>query len=69
MSISDGNGEEGEGDKKAPHDLIDFYRRWGDFRPAALRLADRPDLSVLERQTIQWLILLVDRIGERDLHP
>jgi hypothetical protein len=47
--------------------LIDFYRRWADFRPAAEHLADRTDISALERQTIRWLILLVDRISEQDL--
>jgi len=53
----------------APRDLIDFYRRWAEFRPTAARLAQRSDLSASELQTIHWLILLVDRISERDLNP
>ena len=56
-----------QGGQDTPRDLIDFYRRWDNFRQTAARLADRPDLSTLERQTISWMILLVDRIGERDL--
>ncbi|WP_315766899.1 MULTISPECIES: hypothetical protein [unclassified Bradyrhizobium] len=69
MSTSGSDRQEDERQQVAPRDLIDFYRRWTDFRPAAVYLAGRTDLSILERQTIQWLILLVDRISEHDLHP
>ena len=72
MSVSDGDSERPgnqEGEQVAPRDLIDFYRRWPDFRQTASRLADRPDLSARERQTVHWLILLVDRISEHDLQP
>jgi hypothetical protein len=72
MSISGGDGEQPEnrqGDQVAPRDLIDFYRRWPEFRLVVTRLTDRADLSASERQTIQWLILLADRISEHDLHP
>ena len=72
MNSSGGDGEEGEnqqGAQIAPRDLIDFYRRWAEFRPAALYLEQRSDLSAMERQTIHWLILLVDRISEHDLEP
>jgi hypothetical protein len=68
-SRSGDEGKSQQGEQIAPRDLIDFYRRWADFRPAALDLAQRSDLSALERQTIHWLILLVDRIGEQDLEP
>ncbi|GLH79177.1 hypothetical protein SSBR45G_40860 [Bradyrhizobium sp. SSBR45G] len=57
------------GAPQAPRDLIDFYHRWRDFRPTAVDLAQRSELSALERQTIHWLILLVDRISEHDLRP
>ena len=70
MSNSGGDGDQdggGQSGQDAPRDLIDFYRRWDKFRQTAVRLADRPDLSMSERQTISWMILLVDRIGERDL--
>ncbi|MBW7971196.1 hypothetical protein [Bradyrhizobium sp. BR 10289] len=70
MGRSDGDDEQATGppgEPAAPSDLIDFYRRWRDFRPAAIGLARRSDMSVLEQQTIRWLILLVDRISEQDL--
>jgi hypothetical protein len=51
----------------APSDLMDFYRRWPEFRQTAEALAERPDLSVLERQTLYWLIQLANRVGEDDL--
>ena len=50
-------------------DLMDFYRRWSEFRLTVVRLAERSDLSALERQTVHWLIELVDRIGEHDVQP
>jgi len=49
--------------------LIDFYRRWREFREIAAALARRADLSAAERETVSWLVLLVDRIGERDVGP
>lgn len=62
-----GQGKQGE--PSVPRDLIDFYQRWSDFRPGVTALANRSDLSALERQTVQWLILLVDRISEHDVEP
>jgi len=53
----------------APRDLIDFYRRWSEFRPTVAALADRSDFSVSERQTLRWLIELADRISEHDVEP
>ena len=72
MAAFEKDSEQGQGEQSepaAPRDLIDFYRRWPDFRPAVMGLADRSDLSALERQTIHWLLLLVDRISEHDLKP
>jgi hypothetical protein len=62
-------GQDEQGELAMPRDLIDFYQRWSDFRLTAARLADRSDLSPLERQTITWLVLLVDRISDHDLQP
>jgi hypothetical protein len=64
-----GQGKSHRDAQAAPRDLIDFYRRWPDFRPGAAALANRSDLSALERQTVQWLIQLVDRISEHDVEP
>jgi hypothetical protein len=58
-----------QGEPAMPHDLIDFYRRWSDFRPMVEALANRPGLSVSERQTVHWLMQLADRVSEHDLQP
>lgn len=55
--------------RKQPYDLIDFYGRWAEFREIALALARRADLSASQRETINWLILLVDRINTSDIGP
>ena len=60
-------GQSEQGEPAMPHDLIDFYQRWSDFRPVVEALANRSDLSLPERQTVQWLMQLADRIGERDV--
>lgn len=52
-----------------PRDLIDFYRRWPEFRKVAVEVSSRPDLSPLQRDTVNWLMLLADRVGERDVDP
>ena len=52
-----------------PSDLIDFYRRWPEFRAPAVVMAERHDLSPIERATVKWLIVLADRIGDHDLKP
>jgi hypothetical protein len=63
--------EGGSGDRRRepPRDLIDFFRRWPEFRETAIALARRAELSAVERETVNWLVLLVDRIGERDIGP
>lgn len=70
MGASKKDSEQGQGEQEGPalpRDLIDFYQRWADFRPAVMRLADRSDLSELERQTVTWLLFLADRISEHDI--
>jgi len=72
MAASEEDSEQGrseQGEPATPRDLIDFYRRWSDFRPTVAALAERSDLSRQERQTVQWLMQLADRIGERDVQP
>jgi hypothetical protein len=57
-------------DRRAPepaHDLIDFYRRWREFRGVAEGLRTRPDLSAAEREVLDWLIRLTDRVGRADI--
>jgi hypothetical protein len=50
-------------------DLIDFYCRWPEFRPHAMLLAERSGLSPVERETVRWLMLLADRVSDRDVQP
>jgi hypothetical protein len=64
-----GRRERAKRERAAPSDLIDFYRRWPEFRQTAVVLAQRLDLSRVERETVNWLILLADRIGEHDIGP
>jgi hypothetical protein len=62
-------GDGGGTNRPPPRDLIDFYRRWLEFRGTAVALTQRVDLSAAERETVTWLILLVDRISEGDIGP
>ena len=48
-------------------DLVDFYLRWPEFRAVATNLQSRPELTDLERETIHWLAVLADKVGDRDL--
>lgn len=48
-------------------DVADFHLHWPQFRPLALQLARKPDLSAPEADTLGWMIELMDRIGPKDL--
>jgi hypothetical protein len=48
-------------------DLADFHLRWSEFRDAAVKAGNSSALPLLERETIQWLIRMADRIGSRDI--
>jgi hypothetical protein len=54
---------------KPAADLIDFYRRWPEFRETAMLLTQNSGLSAAEKETVHWLILLMDRVGDRDVGP
>ena len=72
MSMPEADGEQRKTRQSAylpARDLIDFYRRWAEFRDSAMALSQRAELSPDERETLRWLILLVDRIGEQDVGP
>jgi hypothetical protein len=72
MGASEKDSEQGQGEQEgppAPLDLIDFYRRWPEFRPMVEALAGRSGLSVSERRTVRWLMELADRVSEHDLQP
>ncbi len=50
-----------------PRDLVDFHLRWPEFRTLAARVAENKNLAASEREIVQWLLRLADRVGPRDL--
>jgi hypothetical protein len=48
-------------------DVADFHLRWAEFRPLAESAQARKSLPARERDTINWLIRLADRVGQHDL--
>lgn len=48
-------------------DLLDFYDRWPMLRGSVSALARDPRISEEDRETLDWLILLADRVGPADL--
>jgi len=48
-------------------DLVDFHLRWSEFRKTAEALAEKDSLSDVERETVNWLIRMADRVGLADL--
>jgi hypothetical protein len=50
-------------------DLIDFYRRWPELRGVAISLSEKTDLSAMQRDLVQWMIKLLDRVGPMDFEP
>jgi hypothetical protein len=55
------------GDPPPARDLIDFHLRWREFRPLALQVLSRRGLSLAERDTLQALVDLADRVRDNDL--
>lgn len=52
--------------KRRPvRDVLEFHRRWGEFRPEAV--AAMESLPDGQQGVIGWLIALADRIGEADV--
>ena len=50
-----------------PQDLVEFHLRWREFRPLAVGICKRNELSEDERETVRWLVLMADRIGRKDV--
>lgn len=48
-------------------DLIDFYHQWPHLKNIAERIRDRKDLREDEKEVVEWLIVLADRVCEQDL--
>ena len=51
---------------KSPRDLADFHLRWSEFRPRMLALQSLSGLTPQQTETLGWLIILSDRVGDED---
>lgn len=47
--------------------LVDFYNAWPDLRPNVVQLSKRKDLTPEQLATLNWMILLIDRLGFSDI--
>lgn len=56
-------------DETAIADLVDFYKRWPDLRDQALEIQAEVDLSQSKRALLEWMIMVIDRVGPADLEP
>jgi hypothetical protein len=50
-------------------DLHDFHLRWREFRRFAVEAAGSAALNADQTATVEWLIVMADRIGEQDIAP
>lgn len=53
----------------AIEDLVDFYKRWPDLRTQAIEIQSEPNLSEGKRDLLEWMIMVIDRVGPADLEP
>lgn len=49
-------------------DLVEFYRRWPEFRGDVAGLLTNDELTSAQRETLAWMVALLDRIGDHDLN-
>lgn len=56
-------------DETAIEDLVDFYQRWPELRCQALEIQSEPQLSQSKRDLMEWMIMVIDRVGPADLEP
>lgn len=50
-------------------DLVDFYRRWPELRNEALAISTDGHLSQNRKALLEWMILVIDRVGPADFAP
>ncbi len=48
-------------------DLVDFYHQWPDLRDVIMRLRDGPNVDDRETLILEWMILVMDRVGPADI--
>ena len=50
-------------------DLVDFYTRWPELRKNALAIQSEPRLSADGKVLLDWMIMVIDRVGPADREP
>jgi len=50
-------------------DLVDFYERWPDLRKHAVAMQSAPYLSKEKTALLEWMIMVIDRVGPADFAP
>ena len=69
MADDDHRGQCGrKSEQSQVRDLVDFYRRWPEFRGDIAGLLSSDNLTSAQRETLSWMVALLDRIGEHDLN-
>jgi hypothetical protein len=48
-------------------DLADFHLRWPDYKQAAIDAASTPGMPADQREVLEWLVRLADRVGKKDI--
>ncbi|WP_166417426.1 hypothetical protein [Cochlodiniinecator piscidefendens] len=48
-------------------DLFEFYERWPMLRSTIVHLTIDPTISPQDQEILNWMVLLVDRIGKADI--
>jgi hypothetical protein len=48
-------------------DLADFHLRWPEYKQAAVDAARTPGLPADQREVLEWLVRLADRVGKKDI--
>lgn len=52
---------------RLPEDLPDMHMRWPQLRDHVVAIAEKPELCATERELINWMVKLGDRVGRRDI--
>jgi hypothetical protein len=48
-------------------DLADFHLRWPDYKQVAIDAAHAPGMPSDQREVLEWLVRLADRVGQKDI--
>jgi len=48
-------------------DVVEFYSRWPELRKRVLELAQAEKTGPADGEVLNWMVLIIDRIGPNDL--